>query len=145
MADLNNFSCTGRLGGDPELRETNGGKKVATFSVAISGFNEETTWLRAKVWDKTAETAKRFLKKGHRVGLAGRLVENRYQDREGIDRRQMELIVNSLTLLEPKSEESQQQQRGGGQRQQQPNRRPPQQQDLGWGSADDVEVDEIPF
>jgi single-strand DNA-binding protein len=146
MADQNNFVCTGRLGNDPELKYTQAGKAMCTLSVAIGGYNNDTLWMRAKCWEKTAEIANQYLKKGSRVALSGRLSENEWQGQDGTTHRRTELNVRDLTLLDPKAEgQGQNNQPRRASQQPQKNR---SQQNLGWGSADnldDVDVDEIPF
>lgn len=157
MADQNNFCCTGRLGKDPELRYTNSGKAVCSLSVAVSGYNDETLWIRATAWDKTAEIANQYLKKGSRLALSGRLSEREWEKSDGTKGRSTELTVANLTLLDPKSEgqqsgqrdnrpANQQQQRHQQQRQQRPQASQHQQTTMGWRTADDdITVDEIPF
>src|SRR5271154_2280674 len=77
--NVNKVIIGGRLGGDPEIKITSGGTKIATFSVAVNGYkNKDTgeipvTWFRCKAFAKAdsaggaANTAERFLRKGARV------------------------------------------------------------------------------
>src|SRR5574343_1663854 len=105
MSDLNQFTCTGRLGAQPELKFTQSGKAVATISVAISGIKkDETTWLTATFWEKQAEILSQYCSKGDKVGLTGRLVERKWNDNEGKERRKIELQVGQLVLLQGKAE-----------------------------------------
>lgn len=105
MSDLNQFTCTGRLGAQPELKFTQSGKAVATISVAISGIKkEETTWIRATFWEKQAEILNQYCAKGDKVGLTGRLTENKWTDKDGNERKNIELQVGQLVLLQGKAE-----------------------------------------
>lgn len=172
MADINSFNCTARLVEDPELRYTPAGKAVCNMRLAINGIKEEdTTWLGAVAWERTAETANEYLKKGSKVGLSGRLQTRSWETQDGQKRQVIELVVTNLALIDSKRDGQQsqqggrqqqggQQQRAGGQQQragqqQRPanqgqgnqNRRP-----SGWGSDNsgqdslgDLGVDEIPF
>jgi single-strand DNA-binding protein len=67
-------SLIGNLGSDPELRYTAAGKAVCSLSVAVQvgwGENKKTQWWRCTLWDKQAETAAKYLKKGTKVWLDG--------------------------------------------------------------------------
>lgn len=157
MADQNNYTCTGRLGRDPECKYTQAGKAVCTLSVAVQGIGEDNTfWLRAVAWEKTAEVANQYLSKGSRVALSGRLQERKWEDQEGNERRVVELVVRDLTLLDPKIVDPDE----TGGKKQQPRRSESQpkgnnkfnkgQRDTsGWGSSSDsdpdLSVDGIPF
>jgi len=63
----------GNLGKDPEMKYTTGGDPVATFSVATSGFKDETAWWRVRVWGKQAELCNQYLHKGSKVLIEGAL------------------------------------------------------------------------
>ena len=57
MMDINNCTFTGRLGSDVELKQTQNGKSVARFRLAVGGFRkDETYWLDFEAWGKMAET-----------------------------------------------------------------------------------------
>ena len=79
MSSLNKVILIGRLGKDPEVRYTQGGTPVASFSVATSekwkdnsgNPQEKTEWHKIVIWSKLAEVAKRFLSKGSLVYLEG--------------------------------------------------------------------------
>lgn len=68
----------GTLGRDPEMRYTPEGKATATISVATNRKtakgDEETTWFRVTCWDKTAEYVNKFMQKGSKIVVRGRLV-----------------------------------------------------------------------
>jgi len=63
----------GNLGRDPEMKYTPDGKAVTTFSVATSTRKDETVWFRVSVWGAQAETAEKYLRKGAKVLVEGRL------------------------------------------------------------------------
>lgn len=173
MFDLNDYCCTGRLTGDPELRYTQSGKAVAGFTLAVNGVkDEDTIFLKCTAWESLGENCSKFLVKGSRVTARGRLRENKWQTAEGENRKTIEL--NLLEVIFPPKADSQAgqggQHRGQGQPQnrQQPQRsqqggrpqqgqRPPQGQQRrqaqggqanGWGADDDgwgPDADSIPF
>ena len=73
----------GNLGRDPELRYTPEGKAVCNFSVAVSaGKDKEPHWYRVSAWEKEAENANKYLKKGSKVAVIGRSYASAYQNKE---------------------------------------------------------------
>lgn len=122
----------GNLGRDPETRQSQSGKAVTKFSVAVSDKSskgEHTEWFNAVCFDRTAEIAAQYLRRGAQVLVEGRLKTEEYE-KDGEKRRYQSLLVSRLTLLGNK--------RDGEQREQaSPKTQAPQQA----GFADD----EIPF
>jgi len=91
----------GNLGRDPEMRYTPDGSRVTSFSVASnfkSGEKETTTWINVSCWNKLAETANQYLKKGQQVFVEGRL-QFREWDQDGVTHCSHELIASSLEFL----------------------------------------------
>jgi single-strand DNA-binding protein len=84
-------ACTGRLGGDPEIRYTSTGKLQLVFSMAVDANTTtteerpkaETTWLRVTCWEETAEALAEVLQKGAQVYVEGRLKHDRWQSAAG--------------------------------------------------------------
>jgi len=96
---LNNVQVVGNLGHDAELRYTNTQKAVCTFDIAVTKpgsqqYNqpEKTTWFKCVVWGKLAEVLAPRLKKGTQVYFSGELNENKWKDRQGNERKTMELV-----------------------------------------------------
>lgn len=112
---LNKVMLIGNLGADPEVRSTNNGSRVATFSLATgrqwtsqSGERQEKTeWHRVVCWNnkgaQLADVAEKFLKKGDRVFVEGRVEYRTWEDREKQTRYVTEIIARELILLSPKS------------------------------------------
>jgi single-strand DNA-binding protein len=104
----------GNLGADPEVRTTSNGAKVATLSLATgrqwtgaSGEKQEKTeWHRVICWNnkgaQLADVAERFLKKGDRVYVEGRIEYRTWEDREKQTRYTTEVIARELIMLSPK-------------------------------------------
>ena len=94
MRSLNKATIIGNLGADPEIRQTNTGTKVATLSIATSrswlntaGIKEERTeWHRVILWDKLADIAEKFLTKGDRVYVEGRIEYRKWVADDGTNR-----------------------------------------------------------
>lgn len=108
---LNRCEFIGNLGKDPEVRTTQSGVKIVGLSVGVTrkwksnGEQKEATeWVRANVWgnqqgDGLAGVAERFLEKGSKVYIAGRMETRKWQDQQGQDRYSTEINVQELELL----------------------------------------------
>ncbi len=92
----------GNLGRDPETRYTPEGLAVTNFSVAatekIKG-EPVTQWVRATAFGKLAEICGEYLVKGKQVYLEGRISLNEWQDKEGNNRSNLELIVQTMQMI----------------------------------------------
>lgn len=108
---LNKVMLIGNLGADPEVRSTSGGNRVATFSLATSRSwsgpsgdrQEKTEWHRCVVWNskasQLADIVERYLKKGDRVYVEGRIEYRQWQDKENQTRYSTEINVRELVML----------------------------------------------
>ena len=72
---MNNVQLVGRITKDIELKQTKGGKAYCNFSLAVAReFNkEETDFINCVAWEKKAETIEKYVKKGHKFGVIGRI------------------------------------------------------------------------
>jgi single-strand DNA-binding protein len=126
----------GHLGRDPEMRYTQSGVPVTSFSIATtrkwssaSGEQQEkTTWFRVTCWRKLAELTAQYLKKGRLVLVEGDIEASAFTDREGNARASLELTATNIKFLGGRGEGGE---GGGG----------------GTGGGEDFPVheDEIPF
>ncbi len=104
----NSVRLIGNLGMDPEVKDLNGGKKLAKFSVATkeeyttrSGERaSETQWHNVIAWGKLAEQAEADFKKGSFVSIEGKIVTRNYTDKNGQKRYITEIVANELSLKE---------------------------------------------
>jgi single-strand DNA-binding protein len=101
---LNKVHLVGRAGRDPEVKYFESGKVVANFTIAVnrntSNRDEPPDWFDLEVWDKTAEVAANYVKKGSLIGISGALKFDRWNDRNTGDERQKPVIrVDRLELL----------------------------------------------
>lgn len=106
----------GNLGNDPETKSTQSGKAVTNISVATSEEwkdkrtgqkAERTEWHRVIFFDRLAEIAGEYLRKGSKVYIEGKLQTRKWQDQSGQDRYSTEIIANELQLLDSKEERPQ--------------------------------------
>ena len=108
---INRVVLVGRLVRDPELRRTQNGTSVASFTIAIDnrtkGPNGEktTSFIPCTVWNQAAENVSRFTRKGSLVGIEGRLNQRTYETRDNRKVSIVEVICDSVQFLERKSEE----------------------------------------
>lgn len=108
---LNKVTLIGNLGNDPEVRSTTGGNRVAQFSLATSRTwnspsgdkQEKTEWHRCVVWNskgsQLADIVERYLKKGDKVFVEGRIEYRQWQDKENQTRYSTEINVRELIML----------------------------------------------
>jgi single-strand DNA-binding protein len=102
MSDLNVFTCTGRLGGDAETKDVNGSVK-ARYRLAIQGRKDQTTWLTCEHWDPHQNLLP-LLTKGTKVGLTGRIEEQKWTGKDGAERSALVFVVGLLSLLGSKEQ-----------------------------------------
>ena len=108
---LNKVTLIGNLGADPEVRSTTGGNRVATFSLATSrSWNdaagtkqEKTEWHRCVVWNSKVSTladiVERYVKKGDKLYVEGRIEYRQWQDKDGQTKYSTEINVRELIML----------------------------------------------
>ncbi|MFI5164085.1 MAG: single-stranded DNA-binding protein [Bacteroidia bacterium] len=103
----NKVQLIGNLGQNPEVKELNGGKKVAKFSLATNETYRnkagekvtDTQWHNLVAWGKTADIIEKYLKKGSEVAVEGKLLNRNYTDKEGVKRYVTEIQVSDLLML----------------------------------------------
>jgi len=96
----------GRLGKDPVVRRLENGRVVANVTLATNDFYtkdgqrmESTEWHNLEMWDKQAETAEKYLKKGSLLYLEGKIRTDRYTDADGQERQARKIRVGSFQMM----------------------------------------------
>lgn len=99
---MNKVTLLGRLTQDPEIRYTNSGKAVASFSMAVDrpGKEKVTDFIPVVLWDKTAETVGNYVSKGQRLLIEGRLQVRSYENSNGEKRRVTEVVGSYMEFIE---------------------------------------------
>ncbi len=109
MSGVNKVILVGNLGADPEARHLPNGAAVANFNVATTEVfkdkqtgerREITEWHRVVAWRWNAEVAEKYLRKGSKVYVEGKLRTRKWQDKDGQDRYTTEILVDELKLLD---------------------------------------------
>lgn len=101
---MNHVTLIGRLTKDPEVRYTQSGTPVGTFTLAVDrrvakDKPKEADFIPCVVWGKTAEVVGNWCKKGKQVGVEGRIQVRSYDAKDGTKRYVTEVVVNELELL----------------------------------------------
>ena len=108
MASVNKVIIVGNLGKDPEVRYAPSGSAICNVTVATSRQwkdktsgerQEETEWHRITFFDRMAEIAGEYLKKGRPVYVEGRLKTRKYTDKDGVERYTTDIIATDMQLL----------------------------------------------
>ena len=109
MSDINNITLIGRMVKDAELRTTQSGTSVASFSVAVGKTymqngekKEQTSFFNCTAWGTIGEAIAQYCKKGHRVGITGELQQRTWDDQNGNKRSSVEILVRGFQFLQPK-------------------------------------------
>jgi len=108
---LNKIMLIGNLGRDPEFNVTPDGTPVAKFSLAVSRTfksrsgekKEETEWFNIIAWRQLAEICEKYLHKGSKVYISGRLTTRKYTDKEGNQRTAVEVTAEDMEMLDTKA------------------------------------------
>jgi single-strand DNA-binding protein len=109
MAGVNKVILIGNLGADPEVRQVSSDAKVANFRIATSETykdrqtgerREQTEWHNIVAWRGLAEITERFLRKGSKVYVEGKLRTRQWQDKEGNTRYTTEVHAEEMTMLD---------------------------------------------
>lgn len=115
---LNKVELIGRVGNDPEVRQLDGGQKVASFSLATSekytdksGVKQEKTeWHSCKCWGKTSDIVEKYIKKGALLFIEGKITYGKYTNKDGNEVKTTDIMVNNVQMLDSrKSNEAQEQ------------------------------------
>ena len=115
MAGVNKVILIGNLGADPEVRHLQNGAAVANFRLATSETfkdkttgerREQTEWHNVVAWRGLAEITERFLRKGSKIYVEGKLRNRQWQDKDGNTRYTTEIVADEMTMLDRASGES---------------------------------------
>jgi len=98
----NHIVLLGRVGIDPELRETNEGVSYCRFRLAVDQGKEEPMWLSVVAWRNLATQVERFVKKGSLVLVAGRLSVDTYTDKQNQKQTGVEIAALDVRFLDQK-------------------------------------------
>lgn len=107
---LNVSVLQGRLTSDPELKTTNNGVSVTSFSIAVDrkyqpkGEEKVTDFIDIVAWRNNAEFITKYFKKGSMIGIEGEIQTRTYEDKNGNKRKAVEVVVSNVSFCGSKSE-----------------------------------------
>ena len=107
MAGVNKVILVGNLGADPEIKYLDSGVAVANFRIATTENYKnkqgekvsQTEWHNIVLWRGLAEVAEKYLKKGSSVYIEGKIKTRKWEDKEGINRYNTEILADNMTML----------------------------------------------
>ena len=110
---MNTATIIGRAGQDAEIKYFESGKVKTTFSLAVNRFDSKTKtevpdWFNIEVWDKQAEFAGEYVKKGRQVAVDGRISISKWTDQSGEERERFLIVANQIRLLGSKRDAEEQ-------------------------------------
>ena len=103
----NRVQLIGHVGNDPEIKNLDGGKKVANLTIATNESYkndkgekvEQTEWHKVVAWGKTAEIIEKYVTKGKEIAIDGKLTHRSYDDKNGEKKYITEVVANEVLLL----------------------------------------------
>lgn len=108
---LNTAAIVGRLGKDPELRTTQSGKSVTSFSLAVQRPRKnqngeyEADWIDVQAWGTTADFICKYFQQGQLMAVSGRIQVRTYKDRDGNSRKAVEIVAQDVSFCESRKRE----------------------------------------
>lgn len=101
---MNSVNLVGNIGNDLELKQTQSGKSVCSFNLAVKGFGDKTNWLTVVCWGKTAELVCSYQKKGSQIAISGHIDTRSYEDKTGSKRTATEVVADNVFFVGVKSQ-----------------------------------------
>ena len=118
---VSKVTLIGRLGKDPEFTMLTDGTALSKFSLAVNRYSkvkgerkEDTDWYNIVAWRQLAETCEKFLRKGSKVYIEGRLELRKYTGNDGIQRTSVDVIASDMQMLDTKESSGGSSGYGGG-------------------------------
>ena len=104
---MNNVSLVGRLTRDPEVRYTDGGMSIASFTVAVdrrfkTADGQTADFISCKAFKQTAEFVEKYFTQGHRIGITGRIQTGSYTNKDGVKVYTTDVMVDNVEFVESK-------------------------------------------
>ena len=99
---MNKAILIGRLARDPDVRTSQDGKMVARYTLAVNGINDQADFIRCVAFGKSAEFAEKYLRKGTKIAVEGRIQTGSYTDRDGRKVYMTEVIIERQEFVEKK-------------------------------------------
>ncbi len=103
----NRVQLIGNVGNDPEIKNLDGGRKLANLTLATNETYkndkgekvEQTEWHRLTAWGVTAELIEKYVSKGKEIAIEGKLTHRTYEDKNGEKRYVTDVVINEILFL----------------------------------------------
>ena len=102
---MNSVIMIGNLTKDPQINWAKNGEAIAHFDIAVNRIKDGVDYFRVTVFGKQAENCERYLAKGRKVGIVGRLQNNSYKNKDDIEVKYDEIIATNVEFLTPKEKD----------------------------------------
>lgn len=102
---MNQVIILGNITNDLELRATSTGTNIVSFNLAVRRDKDNTDFIPCSAFGKTAELLNKYCSKGSKLAVSGSLRQNSYTDKEGNKKSSLNVLVNTIQLLDKKKEE----------------------------------------
>ena len=114
MSSVNKIIILGRVGRDPDIRTTPNGIKVVNFSLATSRKvkgEEQSQWHRVTMYDKLADIAAQYVRKGSLLYVEGEMRYGKYVNKDGFEQHTADIIANQMQMVGSRPQQAEEQQR----------------------------------
>ena len=100
---MNTVILLGRLTADPDIRSTRDGKAVASFTLAVDRYKEGADFIRCQAWEKRADFCEKYLKKGTKIAIRGRIRTGDYTDKDGKKVYTTDIVIEDIEFAQTKA------------------------------------------
>ena len=104
---MNKLTIIGNLCRDPELRSTQTGKDVCTFTVAVNRRNDQVDYFRVSAWEERGRICQKYLTKGKKVCVIGPVSVSTYTNQNGETKATLEVLADEVEFLSPRDTDPQ--------------------------------------
>ena len=100
---MNTVILLGRLTADPDIRSTRDGKAVASFTLAVDRYKDGADFIRCQAWEKRADFCEKYLKKGTKIAIRGRIRTGDYTDKDGKKVYTTDVVIEDIEFAQTKA------------------------------------------
>ena len=100
---MNTVILLGRLTADPDIRSTRDGKAVASFTLAVDRYKEGADFIRCQAWEKRADFCEKYLRKGTKIAIRGRIRTGDYTDKDGKKVYTTDVVIEDIEFAQTKA------------------------------------------
>ena len=105
---MNTINLIGRLTKDAELKKTQSGKAVSSFTIAVNDGKDKAYFVDCVAWEQQAELVSKYFTKGKQIGAAGKLTNRTYDSKDGHKVKVTEVVVREITFIDDGKREEKQ-------------------------------------